>query len=73
MRYTDILDKDKTARREALRKRQTLYLYSAIVKDFEAILKILLPSDQAMVVGQHIKTIIQSIIELKTGKRPGKF
>lgn len=71
-RYADITD--KTSKERILqRKKQTLYLYSAIVRDVGEILKILLPSDKAMVVGEHIKSIMRSVIYLATGKQPDNF
>lgn len=72
MKYADITDHtDK--KKELQRKMRTAHLYGSIFRDGTAILKVLLPSDKALIVGQHLKSIMYSLIELKVGKRPDKF
>ncbi len=72
MRYADI--PDKTDKKKVLqRNMRTAHLYSSIFTDVIAIFRVLLPSDKALVVSQHAKGIMYSLIELKTGKRPDKF
>lgn len=72
MRYAEITD--KTDKKKVLqRNMRTAHLYTSIFRDVLAILKVLLPSDKALTVGQHLKSIMYSAIELKTGKRPDKF
>ncbi len=71
MKYIDI---DKTDKKKVLqRNMRTTHLYGSIFRDVVAILRVLLPSDKALIVGQHIKSIMYSLIELKMGKRPNKF
>ena len=50
-----------------------LYLYTQIFTDIAAIMKIFLPSDKAVIVSNHIKSIMYNLIELTTGKRPDNF
>lgn len=72
MKYIDITD--KTDKKKVLqRNMRTTHLYGSIFRDVVAILRVLLPSDKALIVGQHIKSIMYSLFELKTGKRPEKF
>ncbi len=72
MKYIDI--PDKTDKKKVLqRNMRTTHLYTSIFRDIAAILKILLPSATALIVGQHAKSILYSLFELKTGKRPEKF
>lgn len=72
MRYADITDKtDK--KRVLQQKMRTTHLYVSIFRDVVAILKVLLPNDKALTVGQHLKSIMYSLIEMKTGRRPDKF
>jgi hypothetical protein len=70
MRYTDITGKTDKALQKQMR---TVHLYGSIFRDVTAILKMLLPSDKALAVSQHLKSIMYSLIELKVGKRPDKF
>lgn len=72
MKYADITD--KTGKKRVIqRNMRTAHLYSSIFLDVVAILKELLPSDKALIVGQHLKSIMYALIELKMGKRPDKF
>lgn len=72
MRYADITD--KTDKRKVLQQSmRRAHLYSEIWRDVDGILKILLPSEMALEVGNKIKGIMFNLIELKTGKRPDKI
>lgn len=71
MEYADITV--STNNREANRRKRAALLYASIFRDVLAILKILLPGDKVMVVGNHLKSAMYSLIELKTGARPDKF
>lgn len=71
MKYADITV--KTDKRGLQRQMRTKHLYAVIFRDVRDILNVLLPSDKALTVGQHIKSIMYSLIELKTGNRPENF
>ena len=73
MSYESITEYDRKNKREGLRMERRTELYTSIFRDLSAILKILLPTKKADIVGQHLKSLMYSVIELKTGKRPGKF
>ena len=73
MRY-EITD-DTQAKREQLRRDRQVHLYASLYKDIAAILKLLMPndSDKAMIAGQHLKSMMYALVELKTGKKASKF
>ena len=71
MEYADIVE--KTDGRDARRRERATRLYASVFRDVAAILKILLPDDKAIVVGNHLKSGMYAIIELKTGSKPDKF
>ena len=71
MEYADITV--ETNNRDANRRKRATHLYASVFRDVLAILKILLPSDKAMVVGNHLKSAMYALIELKTGAHPDKF
>lgn len=71
MKYADITE--KTSKIAVQRRARETYLYASIFRDVTAILKILLSSDKAMVVSNHLKSAMYAIIELQSGKRPDKF
>lgn len=72
MRYADIVG--KTDKRKALQQSmRRAHLYSEIWRDVAGIIKILLPSEMALTVNNHLKGIMFNLIELKTGKRPDKI
>lgn len=71
MEYADITA--NTDNREINKRKRAVHLYASIFRDVLAILKILLPTEKAMVVGNHLKSAMYAIIEVQTGKRPDKF
>ncbi len=71
MKYADITN--KTNQRRIRRVMRQTHLYKSIFRDVMKALNILLPSDKALTVGEHIKSIMYALIELKTGQRPEKF
>jgi len=73
MRYSAIVKDDKDEKRHEARIARQLHLYSKLWLDLAAIIKALLPSDKVVVVGNHVKSIIFIIAELKTGKKPDKL
>jgi hypothetical protein len=73
MRYAEITESPEEQKRAQLRLARSAHLYRTIFYDIVAILKILLPSNKAMLVGEHFKSIMYSLIELKTGKKSDKF
>jgi hypothetical protein len=73
MRYAEIAESPEEQKRAQLRLARSAHLYGSIFRDIVAILKVLLPSDKALTVSQHLKSIMYSLIEMKTGKRPDKF
>jgi hypothetical protein len=73
MRYAEITESPEKQKRTQLQLERTAHLYKSIFQDVVGILRLLLPSDKALPVGQHLKSIMYVLIELKTGKRPDKF
>jgi hypothetical protein len=56
-----------------LKSKRKAQLYSMIWRDIAAIIKLLAPDDKAEMVSNHIKSMLYSIIEMKTGRRPDKI
>lgn len=71
MRYADITD--KTKQKHIRRVMRQTHLCKSIFRDVMEILNILLPSDKALKIGQHVKSIMYAFIELATGLKSENF
>lgn len=71
--YKGIVKSPAEKKIELQQQMRKSHLYSEIYRDLIAILKIILPAEKAIAVGNHAKGIMFNLIELQTGKRPDKF
>ncbi len=71
-KYQKIIEETQSGKK-GQQAEHTAFLYTSIYKDVVAILRIVLPGSNMMAVASHMKSIMYSLIELKTGQRPRKF
>ena len=71
--YADIVKSPTDRKHELQQQMRKTHLYSEIYRDLMAILKLVLPSDKLLDVGNHVKSILFNMIELQSGKRPDKI
>ena len=73
VQYADIVKSPTDRKHELQQQMRKTHLYSEIYRDLMAILKLVLPSDKVLDVGNHVKGIMFNLIELQSGKRPDKI
>lgn len=71
--YADIIKSPIDRKHELQQQMRKAHLYSEIYRDLMAILKLVLPSEKVLDVGNHVKSILFNMIEIQSGKRPDKF
>lgn len=64
---------DAQAEHAQLRLDRQRQLYKMIFQDIANIITLLVPGDKSFVIMSHAKSVMYSLIELKTGKRVKRF